>query len=149
MPSKDLLVPVDFSLGSLRAVEFAFSLLESEGELCLLHVIDADFIALLSEDGFANADEALEKLRERAEERLAEIAQRISTDKIQVETMVVVGRPFAEILRVTNDLDFEMMVLSIRGQQQGTIEDLFFGSTAEKIIRASRIPVVCVPLNQV
>jgi nucleotide-binding universal stress UspA family protein len=148
MQSKDILVPVDFSLGSLRAVEYAFSLLESEGELCLLHVIDSDFVARLSEEGFADPEEAIERMRKRAEEMLAEIARRNPSEKIQVDTMVVVGKPFAEILRVTNDLYFEMIVLSIRGRQQGTIEGLLFGSTAEKVLRAARIPIVCVPVEQ-
>jgi nucleotide-binding universal stress UspA family protein len=147
MQSKDILVPIDFSSGSLRAVEFAFSLLEPEGELCLLHVIDSDFIARLSEEGFAETEEAIEKLRQHAEERLAEIAKRNPSDKVQVDTMVVVGIPFAEILRVANDLYFEMIVLSIRGRQQGTIEGLLFGSTAEKVIRAARIPITCVPVE--
>ena len=148
MQSKDILVPVDFSPGSLRAVEYAFSILESEGELCLLHVIDSDFVARLSEEGFADHEEAIEKLRKRAEEKLAEIARRNPVEKIQVDTMVVVGKPFAEILRVTNDLYFEMIVLSIRGRQQGTIEGLLFGSTADKVLRAARIPIVCVPVEQ-
>ena len=43
MQIKDVLVPVDFSLNSLRAVEFALSLVGSDGELCLLHVIDDPF----------------------------------------------------------------------------------------------------------
>ncbi len=148
MQIKDILAPVDFSPGSLRAVEFAYSLVDPEGEICLLHVIDSDFVAMLSEEGFEEADAAIERLRLRAEERLAEIAQRTPSDKIQVDTMVVVGKPFAEILRIANDLYFEMIVLSIRGRQQGTIEGLLFGSTAEKILRAASIPIVCVPTER-
>jgi nucleotide-binding universal stress UspA family protein len=145
MQVKDILVPIDFSAGSLRAVEFAFSLIDPDGEICLLHVIDSDFIAMLSEEGFEEADAAIEKIRLRAEERLAEIAKRSPSDKIEVDTMVVVGKPFAEILRVANDLYFEMIVLSIRGKRQGNIEGLLFGSTAEKVLRAARVPVICVP----
>lgn len=145
MQIKDILVPVDFSPGSLRAIEFAFSLIDPEGEICLLHVIDSDFVAKLGEEGFIETEAALEKLRENAEGRLTEIAKGNPSEKIQVDTMVVVGKPFAEILRVANDLFFEMIVLSIRGRQQGTIEGLLFGSTAEKVLRAARIPIVCVP----
>ncbi|MBO0720217.1 MAG: universal stress protein [Blastocatellia bacterium] len=146
MQFKDVLVPVDFSPGSLRAIEFAFSLIDPEGEVCLLHVIDAGFVAKLSEEGFLESEAALEKLRKRSEERLTEIAKRNPSETIQVDTMVVVGTPFAEILRVANDLYFEMIVLSIRGRQQGSIEDLLFGSTAEKVLRGARIPVFCVPV---
>ncbi len=59
--------------------------------------------------------------------------------------MVVVGKPFSEILRIAADLDFSLIVMGIRGQHQGGIEEILFGSTAEKVLRAARIPVVCVP----
>ena len=146
MQFKDVLVPVDFSPGSLRAVEFAFSLIDPDGEICLLHVIDSDFVGKLSEEGFMEAEAAMETMRKKSEERLAEIARRNPSETIQLDTMVVVGTPFAEILRVANDLYFEMIVLSIRGKHQGSIEDLLFGSTAEKVLRAARIPVFCVPV---
>jgi hypothetical protein len=44
MKIEDILVPTDFSPNSLRALEFAVSLMDPQGEFCLLHVIDADFI---------------------------------------------------------------------------------------------------------
>jgi universal stress protein E len=147
MQFKDILVPVDFSPGSLRAIEFAFSLIEPDGEICLLHVIDSDFVAKLSEEGFLEAEAAIDKLRKKSEERLAEAAQRTPSATIQVDTMVVVGYPFAEILRVANDLYFETIVLSIRGKKQGSIEGLLFGSTAEKVLRGAQIPIFCVPVE--
>ena len=62
-----------------------------------------------------------------------------------MDSMIVVGKPFAEILRVALDLDFQMMVLGIHGSRKGSFEQLLFGSTAEKVLRAARIPVLCVP----
>ncbi len=59
--------------------------------------------------------------------------------------MAAVGKPFAEILRIAADLDFGLIVMGIRGQHQGGIEEILFGSTAEKVLRAARIPVLCVP----
>ena len=55
--------------------------------------------------------------------------------------MVVVGIPFQEILRVAVDLDYPMIVLG-KGRD---LEEMLFGSTAEKVIRGARIPVVTVP----
>jgi nucleotide-binding universal stress UspA family protein len=48
-------------------------------------------------------------------------------------------------LRIAADLDFSLIVMGIRGRHQGGIEEILFGSTAEKVLRAARIPVVCVP----
>lgn len=147
MKIKDVLVPVDFSPASLKAVEFAYSMLGPEGEMCLLHVIDSNFISQLGEEGLMETEAAIEKMRGSAEAKLAEIARRLDGDQPQIDTMVVVGIPFAEILRVANDLFFEMIVLSIRGRNQGSIEGLLFGSTAEKVLRAARVPVVCLPMG--
>jgi len=145
MKINDILVPVDFSPNSLKAAEFALSLVDPEGEVCLLHVLDSDFIERVSEEGFSPAEEVVERLRESAEKRLREIAESKGSDKPEIDTMVVVGKPFAEILRVANDLFFEMIVISTRGYHQSNIEDVLFGSTADKVLRAARVPVICIP----
>jgi nucleotide-binding universal stress UspA family protein len=35
--------------------------------------------------------------------------------------------------------------MAIRGRHAARIEELLFGSTAEKVLRGARIPVICVP----
>ncbi|HZS07921.1 MAG TPA: universal stress protein [Blastocatellia bacterium] len=147
MKIQDVLVPTDFSPNSLRAVEFAVSLTEQGGEICLLHVVDTDFVARLTDEGFSNAGAATAKLREKAERQLQETIASVPDPKPRLEPMVVVGRPFAEILRIADDLDFGMIALGARGRRGADLEEMLFGSTAEKVIRASRVPVVCVPMS--
>jgi nucleotide-binding universal stress UspA family protein len=115
------------------------------GEVYLLHVIDADFLASVSEEGFCNLETARAQLQRKAEEQLKKIAQKFSLLTVRIESMVVVGKPFAEILRIAADLHFSLIVMGIRGRHQSGIEEILFGSTAEKVLRAARIPVVCVP----
>jgi nucleotide-binding universal stress UspA family protein len=50
-----------------------------------------------------------------------------------------------EILKITRDLDFPMIVMGMRGRSSPP-EELLFGSTAEKVLRGARIPVLCVPI---
>jgi len=145
MQIKDILVPIDFSPNSLRAIDFAASLIDPAGEIYLLHVIDADFISRLHDEGFGEVEAATAQMRRRAEERLQEIVQERAGAEPRIDFMVVVGKPFMEILRVAADLDFELIVMGTHGRRQDSIEDLLFGSTAEKVLRATRIPVVCVP----
>jgi nucleotide-binding universal stress UspA family protein len=145
MQIDDILVPVDFSQNSFRAIEYAIGLLAKGGEICLLHVVDADFIARLVEEEFAEPEAAIAKLREKAEARLSEVIGSLPDPKPEIDPMVVVGKPFAEILRVTVDLDFQMIVLGRQGRRLNDIEDVLFGSTAEKVLRAARVPVICVP----
>lgn len=145
MKISDILVPTDLSEDSLQALEFAVLFAGTEGEVCLLHVVDTGFIEQLAEEGFSTEVEATAKLREKAEKRLQEIIASVPAPKPQIEPMVVVGRPFTEVLRIAVDLDFGMIVLGTRGRRGADLEEMLFGSTAEKVIRAARIPVVCVP----
>lgn len=147
MKIEDILVPIDFSPNSLRAFEYALSLIEPDGEIYLLHVIDTDFVRRLSEEGFSEAEAATERLRHKADTQLQELIKEHSTAGLHLESMVVIGKPFAEILRVADDLDFSLIALGTRGQRGGSIEELLFGSTAEKVLRATPVPVVCVPPN--
>ena len=145
MKIEDILVPIDFSPGSLRALDYALALVDPDGEVYLMHVIDADFLARVSEEGFCDAETARTQLQQKADEQLRQIAQKFSSLSVRLESMVVAGKPFAEILRIAADLHFSLIVMGIRGRRQGGIEEILFGSTAEKVLRAARIPVVCVP----
>ncbi|MCI0663757.1 MAG: universal stress protein [Acidobacteria bacterium] len=145
MKITDILVPIDFSTGSLQALDYALALVDPTGEVYLLHVIDLDFVERLSAEGFGDTEPAMERLREKAEAQLQKIAQDHSKSGIRIESMVVVGKPFTEILRIASDLKFSLIVMGIRGRHQGGIEEILFGSTAEKVLRAARIPVMCVP----
>ncbi|MGH9900275.1 MAG: universal stress protein, partial [Pyrinomonadaceae bacterium] len=52
--------------------------------------------------------------------------------------------PFVEILKIARDLDLPMIVMGVRGRSTPA-EDVLFGSTAEKVLRGTRVPVLCVP----
>jgi nucleotide-binding universal stress UspA family protein len=145
MKIEDILVPIDFSPGSLRALDYALAMVDSGGEVYLLHVVDADFLARAGDEGFCDEETGRAQLQRKAEEQLRQIAQKFSLLNVRMESMVVVGKPFAEILRIAADLHFSLIVMGIRGRHQGGIEEILFGSTAEKVLRAARIPVVCVP----
>ena len=145
MKIEDILVPIDFSPGSLQALDYALAMVDPGGEVYLLHVIDAEFLARVSDEGFCDAETARAQLQRKTEEQLQKIARKSSLLNVRLESMVVVGKPFAEILRIAADLHFSLIVMGIRGRHQGGIEEILFGSTAEKVLRAARIPVVCVP----
>ena len=51
MRIEEVLVPIDFSQHSLRALEFALSTTSPEGEICLLHVLEAEFLERAALEG--------------------------------------------------------------------------------------------------
>ena len=141
-----ILVPIDFSSCSLQALDYALAMVDPSGEVYLLHVIEGEFIERLSAEGFCDAEPAIDKLRMKAGAQLQKIAEDHSASGIRIESMVVIGKPYAEILRIAADLKFGLIAMGIRGRHQGGIEEILFGSTAEKVLCATRIPVICMPL---
>ncbi len=144
LKATDILVPVDFSATSLNAVRVAVGLAEPDGDITLLHVIDKDFVEDAVAAGMGSSDDITARLREQAESSFAATLEGVQTGEVNVERMIVFGSPFVEILKIARDLDLPMIVMGVRGRSLPP-EDVLFGSTAEKVLRGTRVPVLCVP----
>jgi nucleotide-binding universal stress UspA family protein len=137
-----ILVAIDFSPCSLRALDTALSWRSGTTELTLLHVVESDLGDRLEQAGIGIATEIVSRMHARADQELAALVAERKLER--TEGMVVEGIPFVEIVKVAKDLDMDMVVV---GQHGGDtkIEALLFGGTAEKVLRASDRPVLCVP----
>ncbi|HEV7857568.1 MAG TPA: universal stress protein [Pyrinomonadaceae bacterium] len=144
LKAPDILVPVDFSPCSLNAVRAAAGIAEPDGDLTLLHVIDHAFLMDAVAAGLGNSDEIQQRMRERAEIDFTTMLEGLDTGQANVERMIVIGTPFVEILKIARDLDLPMIVMGVRGRSTPP-EEILFGSTAEKVLRGTRVPVLCVP----
>lgn len=140
----DILVPVDFSECSINAVRAAASVAAPGGDLTLLHVIDENFVRDAVAASLGASDEIHGRMRERAEIDFTTMLEDINFGEVNVERMIVIGIPFVEILKIARDLDLPMIVMGVRGRSTPP-EELLFGSTAEKVLRGSRVPVFCIP----
>ena len=145
LTSPEILVPIDFSPCSVNALRVAVGMAAPEGDLTLLHVVDEEFVQAAVAAGMGSTDEIIARLKEQAENNFTLILEGLETGQVTVEKMIVVGLPFVEILKIARDLDLPMIVMGIRGQSTSA-EELLFGSTAEKVLRGTRVPVLCVPL---
>jgi universal stress protein A len=144
LKSAEILVPIDFSPCSINALRVAIAMAAPDGDLTLLHVIDEDFVKDAVAAGLGIADDIHARLREQAESSFTTAVEGLETGSVNVERMIVVGIPFVEILKIARDLDLPMIVMGVRGRSTPP-EEVLFGSTAEKVLRASRVPVLCVP----
>jgi universal stress protein A len=144
LTSPEILVPIDFSPCSVNALRVAIGMASPEGDLTLLHVIDEEFIQSAVAAGMGTTDDLRARLKEQAEANFANVLEGIETANIEIEKMIVVGLPFVEILKIARDLDLPLIVMGTRGQSTSA-EELLFGSTAEKVLRGTRVPVLCVP----
>jgi glycine betaine transporter len=138
---KAFLVATDFSAGARRALDLALALCP-QGEITALHVVDTEFAARVEAQGLGVATDVVAKLRQRATEEFAWLVQEKGADAF--ETMIVEGIPFVEIIKIANDLDVDMIVMGMH-RSKFRVDEILFGSTAEKVLRAGHCPVLCVP----
>lgn len=136
-----VLVAVDFSECSRRALELAVRMCPAGGDITVLHVIDAGLAAKVEDEGLGSYAEVIARMRERAEREMEALKASAGGP---LESLIVEGLPFAEIGRIAKDLDCDLIVMGAHGRRERT-EEILFGGTAEKVVRTSRRPVLCVP----
>jgi nucleotide-binding universal stress UspA family protein len=142
--SPEILVPVDFSPCSVNALRVAVAMATPDGDITLLHVVDEHFVNDAVAASLGTVDDIRNRLREQAELNFSTMMEGLEVGSVDIERMIVVGVPFTEILKIARDLDLPMIVMGVRGRSTPP-EELLFGSTAEKVLRGSRVPVLCVP----
>ena len=144
LTSPEMLVPVDFSPCSVNALRVAIGMASPDGDLTLLHVIDQEFVDDAVAAGLGSSEDIRNRLKEQAEASFVNMLEGIDAGSVDIERMTVVGLPFVEILKIARDLDLPMIIMGVRGRSTPP-EELLFGSTAERVLRGSRVPVLCVP----
>jgi nucleotide-binding universal stress UspA family protein len=145
-----ILVATDFSECSGAAFQAAQNLARTyQARVILVHVISQRMVDTLTEFLQAEPDTLIPKLRVRAEAQLSDFLKRWNSRGLAVESMVAVGVPFQEISVLARDLAVDLVAIGGYGKAgRGGIEEVFFGSTAEKVVRLLPCPVLCVPLEK-
>ena len=151
MNFKAILVPTDFSACAGAAYKVAKTLSRRFGaKLILLHVIQWTVLTRVAEHLKVEPNSLLPGLREEAQRRLDAFLKQYGAGDLEVSSMVSVGIPFQEIAVIARDLAADLIVMGGYGRGgRGPIEEVFFGSTAEKVVRLLPCPVLCVPMATV
>jgi nucleotide-binding universal stress UspA family protein len=140
-----ILVAVDFSPCSLLALRKANSILgQKPSRIVVLHVIDKDFIERCVRHGLGSEEEISKKLHLRAKEKLDQVLRQEEMDVEHVEEVVCPGTPYLEINKKALQIEADMVVMGCSGNS-GDMENIFFGSTTERVLRFIKRPVLCVP----
>ena len=139
-----ILCPVDFSVSSLDALAYAINMAqEADAQLTLLHVVELPPVLneapMMPPPDLARVrDAAADDARERLHALIPESARTYCT----VETAVVEGRAYREILRHATEQQSDLIVMGVHGRR--ALDLLVFGSTTDHVIRASACPVLIV-----
>jgi nucleotide-binding universal stress UspA family protein len=148
---KRILVPVDFSSCSDEAFRVACDMARiCEASLTVLHVIDTSVLAVFNRLGLlavpSDAAAQRRRLRHHARVNVRRLMDSGGTEGIPVTRMVVEGSPFIEIAKTARTGKVDLVVMGSYGGRSGSVDKIFFGSTAEKVVRTAGCPVLTVPL---
>lgn len=140
---KRILVPVDFSVNSKRALKYAVEFAKIfDGSLTLMYVVEPlvyppDFS--FGQIGYPNIEDEVTR---RAEQELQALADEHIGREVATEKVVVSGKPFFEIIDYARENEIDLIIIATHGASG--VEALLFGSTAEKVVRKAECPVLVV-----
>jgi universal stress protein A len=140
---KRILVPIDFSPLSKKALQYALRFAEQfRAGLTLLHVIEPDVPPAF--DGFMiappmspNGDRT--RCANRLKVLASSMAIRATSD---ARSTVRMGLPAHEIVEAAKELDVDLIIIATHGYTGW--KHFAIGSTAERVVRAAPCPVLVV-----
>lgn len=139
----NILVPLDFSEMSLKALRYAVPFAKQfNAKLTLVHVVELmAYTPELPYPPALSVNETAEVKRELEKVRDANVPAEIPVD-------VVVRHDFAAdaVIDVASRMNADLIITSTHGRTG--LKHVFLGSTAEKIVRHAPCPVLVVRVNQ-
>ena len=143
---KNILCPLDFSENSQEALQYAIHLMlkDDDATLYLVHVVDSrvfDYSGPMYEQEVPLMKVELDQsTREQLEKKLlAEVPEEIQN---RVETTILFGVPFLEIIMAARDKNIDLIVIGTHGRTG--LAHMIIGSVAEKVVRKAPCPVLSV-----
>lgn len=139
-----ILVPTDGSPSMEAVIDHATDLATVHGaEIHGLYVIDTGNYATLPIE--TTWDGVTELLREEGDLALSEFESMAGA--AAAESAVVEGNPSGEIVEYAREHGIDCIVMGTHGR--AGIDRLLLGSVAERVVRASPVPVVTMPVERV
>jgi nucleotide-binding universal stress UspA family protein len=143
---KRIVCATDFSAHASRALEYAASLAqEADAVLTVAHIFELQgalpehWRTVLTPPA---VQEELRTLEAERQERLEHAVPAAVRTYCTVETAMRGGTPYREILRLAAEREADLIVLGVHGRNPADV--LFFGSTANHVVRAAECPVLTI-----
>jgi nucleotide-binding universal stress UspA family protein len=139
---KRILVPLDFSANSTRALDYAYGLaLQLNAALHLVHVCEIPSMMTGSMDAYAIAyTDWGQRLGEEAEQQLTIVKNRLRCSAVTTE--VLFGTPAPAIVDAAMSNDVDLIVMGTHGH--GALMHVMMGNVAERVVRLAPCPVLTV-----
>lgn len=136
-----ILVPTDGSEEMTCVLAHAAELAEAHGaDLHAIYVINSSTFASLPME--SSWEGVSDMLQDEGESALEEASRVVDGYDVSLTTTLLEGPPNKEIVRYAELDGFDLIVMGTHGR--GGIDRLLLGSVAERVVRASTVPVLTV-----
>jgi nucleotide-binding universal stress UspA family protein len=138
-----VLCPIDFSPSSLQALGFALDLArQANGRVTLMHSLEWLSENIPRTSMRFDTDAFRQSLADDATQRLRALVANESRTWAEIETLVVFGRAYREILRIADAKGADLIVMGAQGS--GGVDLALFGSSTQQVVRRATCPVLTV-----
>jgi nucleotide-binding universal stress UspA family protein len=140
-----ILVPVDFSAHSEKAIRYATTLGHAlRAQVTLLHVVQDPFVtgAGQAEAFVPNMPELLNEMLKTAYAQMAELEGRLLAQGFTVQSAVIKGVPAREIVEYARTGAFNLIVMGTHGRTG--LSHALLGSIAERVVQKAPCAVLTV-----
>jgi universal stress protein A len=138
---KSILVPIDFSDTSKKALVYAVRMAEQFGAtITMLNVVEP-----VATPDFAYHPLMLEtdQIKNAAKTQLVAMVKKLNLPENLIEhTVVRYGAPYVEITEAARTLKVDLIIITTHGYTG--LKHVFLGSTAERVVRHAPCPVLTV-----
>ncbi len=140
---KTILFATDFSESSDHAFQYAYSLADCfSAKLVILHIISEPVDLRGFYVPHISFDKLEEEIEQGAQKLMEQFERRHLGDFKNYVSIVSPGIPYDEIIKHAGNEGADLIVMGTHGRTG--LDHVLFGSTAEKVVRKSPVPVMTI-----
>lgn len=138
MMYEKIVIAIDFSETSIKAAKWASESFAPKADITLVHVVDPPDQPPFGRHLLPGADVVEAEAREYGATHLREIASFLTAAQPRCE--IRVGKPYEQITKLAADIGADLVVIGPHGDRPRPTK--FLGTTAERVVRTSPVPVL-------
>lgn len=136
-----IIVPVDFSKQSEYALKTAAALAKKHlADILVLHMLELNYAMITSSEAFHPEQTVF--LIKSAEKRMEQFLDKPYLQGIKITPVIKHYKVFSEVNEIAEKHKADLIVMGSHGTDG--LQEIFFGSNAEKVVRTSDVPVLVV-----
>ena len=141
MVIKQILVPIDFSPNSMRALEYAVDFAKPfKARMSILFVVEPIYYAVPDFTGGAAMGQLLTEQLANARAQLLRLEQQYAKRRIKVRALLQSGSAYDSIVAAAKQCKAHLIIMATHGRTG--VSHLLLGSVAERVVRTAPCPVL-------